>query len=298
MTKPLFTGCGTALVTPFSPDGKEVDKKGFEKLLEFQIENGADALIVAGTTGEAPTLSANEKRWLFAQSVRTANGTVPVIAGTGSNNTDEAVRKSNAAEKEGVDGLLIVTPYYNKCTQEGIIEHYSFIADRVSTPIIIYDVPSRTGVSVAPEAYKALSEHKNIVAVKEADSNLSKFVNSLALCGNALDFYSGNDDLTGAMMSLGAKGVISVASNIIPREMHMMCELFNNAKTVDGAQKNIELSTLMRLLFCEVNPIPIKYAVSLLNRLGISPSVRLPLTRLREENKEEIRKALKKLNVI
>ncbi len=294
MKQTLFKGCGTAVITPFTPDGKNVDKNGFQRFLEFQIENGADALIVAGTTGEAPTLTSDEKRELFRQSVAAAGGKIPVIAGTGSNSTEEAVRKSNAAEKEGVDGLLIVTPYYNKCTQTGLIEHYFYIADRVSTPITVYDVPSRTGVSIAPETYLALSEHKNITAVKEADTDISKFVRSLALCGGKLDFYSGSDDLTGAMMSLGAKGVISVASNVIPREMHRLCEMFLDGNTADGAKMNIELSKLMNLLFCEVNPIPIKTAVSFLGELSLSHAVRLPLTDISAENRQKIKDELSK----
>lgn len=297
MKQTLFKGCGTAVITPFTPDGKNVDKNGFQRFLEFQIENGADALIVAGTTGEAPTLTSDEKRELFRQSVAAAGGKIPVIAGTGSNSTEEAVRKSNAAEKEGVDGLLIVTPYYNKCTQTGLIEHYFYIADRVSTPITVYDVPSRTGVSIAPETYLALSEHKNITAVKEADTDISKFVRSLALCGGNLDFYSGSDDLTGAMMSLGAKGVISVASNVIPREMHRLCEMFSDGNTADGAKMNIELSKLMNLLFCEVNPIPIKTAVSFLGELSLSHAVRLPLTDISAENRQKIKDELSKFGV-
>lgn len=297
MKQTLFKGCGTAVITPFTPDGKNVDKNGFQRFLEFQIENGAEALIVAGTTGEAPTLTSDEKRELFRQSVAAAGGKIPVIAGTGSNSTEEAIRKSNAAEKEGVDGLLIVTPYYNKCTQTGLIEHYFYIADRVSTPITVYDVPSRTGVSIAPETYLALSEHKNITAVKEADTDISKFVRSLALCGGKLDFYSGSDDLTGAMMSLGAKGVISVASNVIPREMHRLCEMFLDGNTADGAKMNIELSKLMNLLFCEVNPIPIKTAVSFLGELSLSHAVRLPLTDISAENRQKIKDELSKFGV-
>ena len=275
MKQTVFKGCGTALITPFTPDGKHVDKNGFQRFLEFQIKNGADALIVAGTE---------------------AGGKIPVIAGTGSNNTEEAVRKANAAEKEGVDGLLIVTPYYNKCTQTGLIEHYFYIADRVSTPIIVYDVPSRTGVSVTPETYRALAEH--IVAVKEADTDITKFIKALSLCKGDLDFYSGNDDLTGTMMSLGAKGVISVASNIIPLEMHQMCELFLNGENARGAEMNIRLSELMNLLFCEVNPIPIKAAVSMLREQELSPAVRLPLTGITAKNRQRIKDEMTRLGII
>lgn len=297
MKKTLFTGCGTALITPFTPDGTQIDRSGFERLIEFQIKNGADALVVTGTTGEAPTLSADEKRELFAMSTAAAKGKIPVIAGTGSNNTEEAVRKSNAAEKEGVDGLLIVTPYYNKCTQAGLIEHYYYIADRVSTPVIVYDVPSRTGVSVSPETYLALSEHKNICAVKEADPDVTKFMKSLFLCEGKLDFYSGNDDLTGAMISLGAKGVISVAANITPHEMHKMCKCFLNGHVREGAELNIRLSELMDLLFCEVNPIPVKAAASMVNGLSLSPTMRLPLTGITAKNRQKIKDILTKMNL-
>ncbi len=298
MKHTLFKGCGTALITPFTPDGRNVDKNGYQRLLEFQIKNGADALIVAGTTGEAPTLTPNEKKELFAQSVAASGGKIPVIAGTGSNSTEEAVRKSNEAEKEGVDGLLIVTPYYNKCTASGLIEHYFYIADRVSTPIIVYDVPSRTGVSITPETYRTLSEHKNIVAVKEADPDITKFIKSISLCKNELDFYSGNDDLTGAMTALGAKGVISVASNIIPHEMHHMCELFLNGEMSAGAEINLRLSEFMNLMFCEVNPIPVKTAASLLDELSLSPAVRLPLTGVTAKNRQKIKETMTRMHII
>lgn len=298
MKKTIFTGCATALITPFTQDGKNVDIKGFEELLEFQKENHADAFVVAGTTGESPVLTANEKQSLFSAAVNFSNGKIPVIAGTGSNNTEEAVRKSNAAEKEGVDGLLIVTPYYNKCTQEGIVKHYAYIADRVSTPIIVYDVPSRTGVSVAPETYKALAEHKNISAIKEADPDMSKFLKTVELCGSSLDYYSGNDDLTPSMMNAGAKGVISVASNIIPDRIHEMCKCLSEGENEKGNGIFYSVLRLMNLLFCEVNPIPVKFAYSLLSGGTVSDAVRLPLTELSEKNKERIIEELTKLNSV
>ena len=191
----MFEGVATALITPFTDDSENVDYDGFSKLIDFQISNNADAIVVSGTTGESPVLSRDEKIGLFSEAVKASHGRIPVIAGTGSNNTEEAVRKSNDAEKQGVNGFLIVTPYYNKCTQEGLVNHYFYIADRVSAPIIIYNVPSRTGLTIAPETYKALSEHKNIVAVKEASSDISSFIKAIELCGDSLDFYSGNGDL-------------------------------------------------------------------------------------------------------
>lgn len=295
MNKQIFKGTATALITPFTADGKDVEYSQFEWLINFQIENGINALVVAGTTGESPVLSPSEKRKLFNTAVRCADKKIPIIAGTGSNNTEEAVRKSNDAEKEGVDGLLIVTPYYNKCTDEGIIKHYFYIADRVSVPIIVYNVPSRTGVNIKPDVYKTLSEHKNIVAVKEASGNISEFIKTSALCQNNLTYYSGNDDQIISMMSEGASGVVSVASNIIPGIICEITELclrgdFNAALTLHNKYLN-----LINLLFCEVNPIPVKYACNLLFRLN--NILRLPLTAIKESNKIKIADEIEKLNI-
>ena len=286
----------TALITPFSDDTKNVDFDGFGRLIEFQIKNRADALVVSGTTGESPVLSKEEKIALFREAVKCADGKIPIIAGTGSNNTDEAVKKSNDAEKQGVNGLLIVTPYYNKCTTEGLIRHYSYIAERVSTPVIVYNVPARTGVSISPEAYKALAELKNIVAVKEASSDISSFIKAKALCGDALDFYSGNDDLTVAMMSYGAKGVISVASNIIPGILHRITELCINNDLENARILHEKHLKLINSMFCEVNPIPVKYACSTL--FGINNSLRLPLTPITKEKEEKLRDILKEYKLI
>lgn len=292
----MFTGVATALITPFTDDSKCVDFDGFDRLIEFQIRNSADALVIAGTTGESPVLSREEKISLFRNAVKSADGRIPVIAGTGSNNTEDAVRKSNDAEKQGVNGLLIVTPYYNKCSQEGLIKHYFYIADRVSTPVIVYNVPSRTGVTVSPDTYKALSEHKNIVAVKEASSDISSFIKSKTLCGDALDFYSGNDDLAVTMMSHGAKGVISVASNIIPDPIHKIIEFclnndFGNARILHEKYLN-----LMNSMFCEVNPIPVKYACNVL--FETNNSLRLPLTTITKAKAEQLREIMKEYNLI
>ncbi len=296
MKKTVFKGVATALITPFTDDTKNVDFDGFGRLIEFQINNRADALVVSGTTGESPVLSKEEKIALFREAVKCVGGKIPVIAGTGSNNTDEAVRKSNDAEKEGVDGLLIVTPYYNKCTTEGLIKHYFYIADRVSTPVIVYNVPARTGISVSPEAYKALSEHKNIVAVKEASSDISSFIKAKALCGNDIDFYSGNDDLAVSMMSHGAKGVISVASNIIPDILHRITELCVNNDSENAHILHEKYLKLMNLMFCEVNPIPVKYACSML--FGTNNNLRLPLTPITREKAEKLRDILKAYKLI
>ncbi len=286
----MFEGVATALITPFTDDSKSVDYDGFNRLVDFQISNNADAIVVSGTTGESPVLSREEKISLFREAVKAADGRIPVIAGTGSNNTEEAVRKSNDAEKQGVNGLLIVTPYYNKCSQEGLIKHYFYIADRVSAPVIIYSVPSRTGVTIAPETYKALAEHKNIVAVKEASSDLSSFIKAKTMCEDMLSFYSGNDDLGVAMMSHGAKGIISVVSNIIPDIMHRITELCNSNDFRSAFVLHKKYLKLINSMFCEVNPIPVKYACSIL--LETNNTLRLPLTPLTKENEEKIRNLL------
>ena len=292
----MFKGVATALITPFTDDSEKVDFSAFQRLVDFQIRNSADALVISGTTGESPVLTRDEKIALFEKAVKTADGRVPIIAGTGSNSTEEAVIKSNDAEKQGVNGLLIVTPYYNKCTQEGLIKHYFYIADRVSAPVIVYSVPSRTGVTIQPETYKALSEHKNIAAVKEASSDVSAFIKAKALCGDALHFYSGNDDLTVAMMSQGAEGVISVASNIIPDIMHSITEYCGYSDFANARRLHERYLNLMNSLFCEVNPIPVKFACSALFK--INNTLRLPLTSVSDFNKERLLKVLREYKLI
>ena len=291
MKQTIFTGSATALVTPFTSDGGAVDYDLFETLCNNQIAHSADALVVAGTTGESPVLSKEEKKRLFGIAVRTASGRIPVIAGTGSNNTEEAVRRSNEAEKQGVNALLAVTPYYNKCTQEGLVKHYYYIADRVSTPIIVYNVPSRTGVNILPETYKALSEHKRIVAAKEANGNISSAAETRRLCLDALDLYSGNDDQTAAFLALGGKGVISVASNIIPRVMHDIATAPNNS-----ADLQIGYNKLLNAMFCEVNPIPVKAAMEEIWRLAFP--LRLPLTKISDKNRIYIKNVLQEYDLI
>ncbi len=295
MKNTIFTGTATALITPFDESGKEVDYCSFEKLVQFQIINNIDALVVAGTTGEAPVLSTVEKTEII-RIAKNNSGNLPIIAGTGSNNTQDAVRKSNDAEKQGVNGLLIVTPYYNKCTQEGLIQHYFYIADRVSTPIIVYNVPSRTGVTISPETYLALSEHKNIVAVKEASGNISDFIKAISLCDGLLDFYSGNDDQTVAMMVHGSKGLISVASNIIPDIMTKITHICLNGNYNEAARLHEKHLNLINAMFCEVNPIPIKSACNML--FGFSNKTRLPLTAVSENNKERLRNILNSYNLL
>lgn len=297
MKKHIFSGCATAMITPFTADGKDVDFKAFEKLLDYQISHGINALVIAGTTGESPVLSSEEKKQLFKTArSHTVNTGIPVIGGTGANNTEEAVRKANEAEKQGVDGLLIVTPYYNKCSQEGLIKHYFYIADRVSTPIIVYNVPSRTGMSIKSQTYKALSEHKNIVAVKEASTKIDDFAQALTDDECDLDFYSGNDDLTLPLMSLGAKGVISVVSNIIPDVMTGICSCclnndFNAAKHVYS-----QYVALTQAMFWDVNPICVKTACGMF--YNISDKLRLPLCELEKNKKEELKHLMRKYSLI
>ena len=296
MKKQIFTGCATALITPFDASGENVDFSVFEDLIKFQINNGADALVISGTTGESPVLSQKEKDGLLDIAVNASKHRAPLIMGTGSNDTKVAVIKSNEAEKKGVDGLLIVTPFYNKATQDGIIKHYYFIADRVSTPIIVYNVPSRTGVNIQPETYLALSEHKNIVAAKEANGDISAAAKTISLCRNKLDIYSGNDDQTVAMMSMGAKGVISVASNIIPSVMHRICRAMLSGNINSANKLQADYLELINFLFCEVNPIPVKTACQMI--FGCNSTVRLPLTEITEQNKDKLKILLEKYNII
>ena len=278
MKQTIFTGSATALVTPFTRDGGAVDLDLFEALCNYQIAHGTDALVVAGTTGESPVLSRDEKIRLFYAAVKCADGRIPVIAGTGSNNTEQAVRNANDAEKQGVNALLVVTPYYNKCTQEGLIKHYYYIADRVSASIIVYNVPSRTGVNIFPETYKVLSAHKRIAAVKEANGNISAISETRRLCGDALAVYSGNDDQTAPILALGGKGVISVAANIIPDVMHEMA-----ADAEKSADLQIEYDRLLKAMFCEVNPIPVKAAMEAIWNHPFP--LRLPLTAISAKNR-------------
>ena len=294
--KPLFSGCGTALVTPFKKDG-EIDFECFIKLIEFQIDSGVDALIISGTTGEGSTLTVEEKLQLFDLAVKTVNKRVPVIAGTGSNSTSFALNLAKEAEKCGIDAHLIVTPYYNKCSQKGVIEHYFTLADKLTKPVMVYNVPSRTGVNISPETYKSLSEHENIIGVKEADPDMGKLAKSIYLTEGKLTFYVGNDDLITVASSLGAKGVISVLSNIAPRFTSEMTKdaINGNIKESGNMQKNA--MALINALFSDVNPMPIKEAMGYLGfcnstmRLplcSMSPSLREKLIGILEEYKSVI----------
>lgn len=288
MKKILFQGCGTAIATPFNEQG--VNLKDFSKLVEEQIKHSIDAIIVCGTTGESATMTEEEKLQTIECAVKTSNGRVPIIAGTGSNNTKAVIELNKKVEKLGVDGFLIVTPYYNKTTQKGLIEHYKTIAHNTTLPIILYNVPSRTGVNILPQTCLELSKIDNIVAIKEASGNLSQIVEIANLCRDELIIYSGNDDQIIPILSIGGKGVISVLSNIKPKYTHEMCEYFFKGNTKEAAKMQIDAIPLIKALFSEVNPIPVKAA---LNMIGYDYGIpRLPLIEMSEEGKEKLKKTL------
>ncbi len=285
MKKILFKGCGTAICTPFDENG--VNLKEFEKLVEDQIQNQVDAIIVCGTTGEASTMTTEEKLATIKCAVQTSHGRIPIIAGTGGNNTKQVITYSKEVEALGVDGLLIVTPYYNKCTQNGLIAHYQEIAKNVSLPIILYSVPSRTGVNIEPQTCLELSKIENIVAIKEASGNLSQVAEIAHLCGDDLFIYSGNDDQVLPILSLGGIGVISVLSNVKPQYTHDMVQNFLEGNIATAIKMQLDAIPLINALFSEVNPIPVKAALNILGyQFGIP---RLPLTKISPE-KEKILK--------
>lgn len=295
MKKIIFKGAGVALVTPMNSDGS-VNYDELEKLIEFQIENGTDAIISCGTTGESATLSNQERNDVIKFTVKKVGGRIPVIAGTGCNNTKQALENSLSAEKLGVDGLLIVTPYYNKTSQSGLIKHYEYIADRVKTPIILYNVPSRTGVSIKPQTYLELSKHKNIVAVKEACGDISSLAETISLCKDNLAVYSGNDDQTVPILSLGGIGVISVFSNICPKECHEMVQSYLSGNTEKSKKIQLKYLKLMNAMFCDVNPIPVKEA---LNLMGFNTGrCRMPLDILSKSNYEKLKEILEEYSLI
>ncbi len=288
MKKILFTGCGTAIATPFTEDGVNLEE--FKKLIEFQIEEGVDSIIVCGTTGESSTMTKEEKIKTIKCAVETSNGRVPIIAGTGSNNTNQAIEMSKLAESLGVDGLLVVTPYYNKTTQEGLITHYSAIANSVNLPIILYNVPSRTGCNILPKTCYELSKIDNIVAIKEASGNLSQVAEIAYLCRDNLSIYSGNDDQVLPVLSLGGKGVISVLSNIYPKIVHNMVTYFFDGKLNDAIDIQLKSIPLINALFSEVNPIPVKAALNMVGYNFGKP--RLPLVEMSDKGKELLKKEL------
>ena len=296
LKKPIFTGAGVALVTPFEGEELKINFSLLEELVEYQIQNGTDALVICGTTGEKSTLVYEEHVEALRIAVETASGRVPVIAGTGSNDTKHSVMLSNDAEKMGVDGLLMVTPYYNKASQEGLIESYTYIEKRVSTPIILYNVPSRTGVNIKAETYLELSKLPLINGAKEASGDISALAQAMALCGDNLNFYSGNDDQITAFMALGAKGVISVLSNIAPKLTHDIAQLGLDGDIRKSAQLQLEFVDLCNALFCDVNPIPVKAAMCMMGwDVG---RCRMPLSPLNDKNTELLKSVLEKHNMI
>ncbi len=289
--KPVFIGSGVALITPFDKDGK-IDFKRFEKLIEYQIENKTDAIIVCGTTGEGSTLTVYERLNLFSQAVEIAHGRVPVIGGTGSNSTSFSLSLIKEAEKTGIDAHLSVTPYYNKTSQEGLVKHYYSLAETAEKPVIVYNVPTRTGMNISPETYRKLSEHNNICGAKEADSNIAKLIKSIKLCGDKLDFYIGNDDMICPAVACGCKGVISVLANVMPKFTHEMTLEGINGNIVKSRQMQMNVTDLVEALFCDVNPIPVKCAMK---HLGMDTGVlRLPLCEMSADKNEKLKEILKK----
>lgn len=276
MKKILFEGCGTAIATPFNENGVNLEE--FKRLIEFQIQEGVDAIIVCGTTGESSTMTKEEKVSAIECAIKTSNGRVPIIAGTGSNNTAQAIEMSKVAEGLGADGLLVVTPYYNKTTQSGLIAHYSAIAKEVSLPIILYNVPSRTGVNITPETCLELSKIDNIVAIKEASGNISQVAKIAHLCKDDLTIYSGNDDQIIPILSLGGKGVISVLSNVKPKLTHNIVRYYLDGETDKALELQLIAIPLIEALFSEVNPIPVKAALNIIGYDFGAP--RLPLVEI------------------
>ena len=291
---PIFTGANVAIITPFDESG--INFEEFGKIIDHQIENGTDAITLVGTTGEGSTLSDKEHREAIAFGVERVNGRVPVIAGTGSNDTSYAVELCKFAAAEGVNGLLTVTPYYNKTTQAGLVKHFSMLADATDKPIILYNVPSRTGVSIAPTTYAELAKHPNENGAKEASGNLSTIAESMALCGENLNFWSGNDDQIVPIMALGGKGVISVLSNVAPSVAHKMAAsaLAGDFKT--AAELQLKYLDLINSLFIEVNPIPVKAAMGLLGwKVG---GLRMPLCEISPEHLEVLKKSMQNVGLL
>ncbi len=292
----VFTGAGVAIVTPFKDNG-EVNYEKLAELIEFQIANSTDAIIICGTTGESSTLTHEEHLDVIKYCAEKVAGRVPVIAGTGSNCTETAIYLSTEAEKYGVDGLLIVSPYYNKATQNGLYAHYKAIAASVKLPIILYNVPSRTGCNIAPETVVRLcNDVENIVGVKEASGNISQVARLMAMADGKVDLYSGNDDQIVPLLSLGGKGVISVLSNVAPKQTHDICAKFFEGDVAGSAAEQLRAIPLCDALFCEVNPIPVKKALNLMG-MEVGP-MRMPLSEMEEANAAKLEKAMKDYGIL
>lgn len=290
----IFKGSGVALITPFNESGVDFDKLG--ELLEWHIENKTDAIIICGTTGEASTMSESERKETIEYTVKKVNKRIPVIAGTGSNNTKSSIEMSKWAESIGVDSLLVITPYYNKTTQKGLIAHFKSINDAVNIPIILYNVPSRTGMNITPKTLVELCKLSNIKAIKEASGDLSQILKMKALCNDKIDIYSGNDDQIVPILSVGGIGVISVLANVCPKETHDIVSLYLEGKTKESLDLQIKLLPLCDALFIETNPIPVKTALNLLN-MNVG-DLRLPLCDMSDDNLNILKSELKKLNLL
>lgn len=286
MKNTIFTGAGVAIVTPMNSD-ESINFEKLGQLIDFQIDNGTDAIVICGTTGESAAMTDQEHVDCIEYAVRHVHGRVQVIAGAGSNHTSYAVWMSKEAKRVGADALLHVTPYYNKTSQLGLIRHFNAVADATDLPIILYNVPSRTGVNITPATYRELAKHPNIVATKEASGNISQIAQIVQTCGDDLDLYSGNDDQVVPLLSLGAKGVISVLSNIMPRQTHDICRLFFEGKVAESRALQLKLLPLINALFSDVNPIPVKEAMNLMGwECG---ECRLPLISMQQQPKEHLR---------
>ena len=288
MKKTVFCGSATALITPFTSSG--VDYDAFGKLLDFQTENGTDALVVCGTTGEPATMTYEERDETVRFAVKRVNGRVPVIVGTGSNATHIAVSNTKKARDNGADAVLVVTPYYNKCTQEGLLRHFEAVCSATELPVICYNVPGRTGVNIKPETLEKMAEFDTLCGVKEASGNMDQICDVFARVGDKIDVYSGDDALTVPMLALGGTGVISVASNILPAFVHKMCADFFNGDIASAREMQIKLYPLVKALFVETNPIPVKAAASM---MGICKDIlRLPLCEMSDKNREYLRREM------
>ncbi|MBE5781488.1 MAG: 4-hydroxy-tetrahydrodipicolinate synthase [Clostridiales bacterium] len=289
----LFTGSCTAMITPFTETGVDYDAYG--RLIDFQIENGTDAILIAGTTGEPPTMTAEEKAELIRYGIEKVNKRVPVMVSTGGNNTAAVIENSIAAQKMGADLLLIVTPYYNKATAKGLISHYNAVADAVSTPIMVYNVPGRTGLNLTPAVFYEIAKHKNIVAIKEASGNVAQGQEMMRVTKGMADLYSGEDALATALMAMGAKGVVSVVSNILPKDTHAMTAAAAAGNFALAAEMQHKLNPVIDALFCEVNPIPVKTAAGLMGLC--SDRMRLPLCPMEDATKARLVSALREYGV-
>ena len=291
---PIFRGAATALITPLNASG--VDYERFGKLIDWQIDEGVDALVIAGTTGEGSTLTDEEHRAVLKFSVERTAGRVPVIAGTGSNDTDYAISLTKFACDVGADAMLVVTPYYNKATQKGLIRMYTAIADASTKPLILYNVPSRTGVGIEPSTYAALADHPMIAAIKEANGNISKIMETAALVGDRLDIYSGNDDQVTPILSAGGAGVISVLANLMPKQTSEMCHRWFDGDIAGSLKMQLDYLPLINALFCEVNPIPVKAAMAAMG--WCENYLRLPLTVMEPEHAEKLYALMRRQNLI